>query len=209
MAGKFITFEGVDGSGKTTQAKLLAKKLYDLGHDVLLTREPGGSKFAEDVRTLVLRKDINIDSITEAFLMSAARRDHWLTVIKPHLDAGGVVISDRFFDSMLVYQGKEFNSPTFNTIQKLIDLSVPGVHPDLTIVFTIDPVIALERLQNRAEVINRFDSEKLEEISKRDALYKLLAGFSQFRSAIITDNGYPSPESIAEEVVLPLVLSNI
>ena len=104
--GRFISFEGIDGSGKSTQAKLLAKTLGDLGYDVVLTREPGGSVGAEEIRALVLQGDPDRWSAeSEILLFTAARRDHMEKTILPALNAGKIVICDRFADSTRMYQG--------------------------------------------------------------------------------------------------------
>ncbi len=104
--GRFISFEGIDGSGKSTQARLLADRLRDAGHDVILTREPGGSAGAEEIRALVLQGDPDRWSAeTEILLFTAARRDHLERTILPALNAGTTVICDRFADSTRMYQG--------------------------------------------------------------------------------------------------------
>ncbi|MGA0430244.1 MAG: dTMP kinase, partial [Paracoccaceae bacterium] len=104
--GHFISFEGIDGSGKSTQAKVLTKTLEDLGHNVVLTREPGGSIGAEEIRRLVLQGDPDRWSAeSEILLFTAARRDHLEKTILPALDAGKIVICDRFADSTRMYQG--------------------------------------------------------------------------------------------------------
>ena len=103
--GRFITMEGVDGSGKTTQLQLTARFLLDRGYDVVTTREPGGTKMAERIRSLVLDADAAINARTEVMLYLAARAEHVETVIKPALAAGKLVLCDRFADSTMVYQG--------------------------------------------------------------------------------------------------------
>lgn len=104
--GRFVTFEGIDGSGKSTQARLLAEHLQGTGHEVILTREPGGSEGAEEIRKLVLEGDADRWSAeTELLLFTAARRDHLERLIEPALAAGKVVICDRFADSTRMYQG--------------------------------------------------------------------------------------------------------
>ena len=140
--GKFITFEGGEGAGKTTQAKLLAKALEKAGVETLLTREPGGTFGAEAIRDLVLEGTSDRWSgMTELLLMYAARLDHVEKLIKPALDRGVWVLSDRFADSSMAYQG--YARGLGETHVKAVHEAVmDGFEPDLTILFDMDPVIA-------------------------------------------------------------------
>ena len=136
--GLFITFEGIDGSGKSTQAKLLAKTLGQQGRDVLLTREPGGSTGAEQIRALVLEGDPDRWSAeTEILLFTAARRDHMETVILPALGKGQVVICDRFADSTRMYQG--LSRGDLRSIVDTLTALMIQQEPDLTLLIDIDP----------------------------------------------------------------------
>ena len=129
--GRFISFEGIDGSGKSTQAKLLAKTLSELGHDVVLTREPGGSVGAEEIRALVLQGDPDRWSAeSEILLFTAARRDHMEKTILPALDQGKTVICDRFADSTRMYQGLS-RGDLRRLVDELHSLMIPR-DPDLT-----------------------------------------------------------------------------
>ena len=151
MAGLFITFEGGEGSGKTTQIRLLKEAMEQMGKEVLLTREPGGSEGAEKIRPLLVSGNANWDALTEVLLFSVARRDHLVNKIWPALKEGKIVLCDRFADSTLAYQGygrkddKELQ-------QKLIDLyqMIAGdFRPDLTFILDIDPEIGLKRSCDR------------------------------------------------------------
>ncbi len=143
--GRFITLEGGEGAGKSTQARRLASWLVERGFDCLLTREPGGSPGAEQIRELLVTGEPGRwDAATEALLMNAARRDHVVRTIRPALAAGRWVICDRFLDSTLVYQGYAGGVPTA-TLQALIAAAVDGTRPDLTIVLDLAPDIGLER----------------------------------------------------------------
>ncbi len=154
MTGRFISLEGIDGSGKSTQARLLADSLRALGLPVTLTREPGGSAGAEDIRRLVLQGDPDRWSPqTEALLFTAARRDHLEKTIRPALDRGEVVITDRFADSTRMYQGLRGN---LDTVNRLHDLMI-GVDPDLTLLIDIDPALGLSRAVARAGLEQRFE----------------------------------------------------
>lgn len=154
--GTFITFEGIDGSGKSTQTRLLASHLESLGHEVILTREPGGSVGAEEIRSLVLEGDPDRWSAeTELLLFTAARRDHLERTIYPALDAGKIVICDRFADSSRMYQGLS-RGDLREKVDKLHRLMI-GTEPDLTILIDMDPAIGLARAKGRQTAEERFE----------------------------------------------------
>lgn len=155
-SGLFVTFEGIDGSGKSTQARLLADHLRAQGHDVVLTREPGGSPGAEEIRALVLQGDPDRWSAqTEILLFTAARRDHLERTIRPALDAGKIVICDRFADSTRMYQGLS-RGDLRQMVDDLHALMI-GVEPDLTILIDMDPANGLERALSRQTAEERFE----------------------------------------------------
>ncbi|HHL22724.1 MAG TPA: dTMP kinase [Aliiroseovarius sp.] len=156
MAGFFITFEGIDGSGKSTQARLLDDHLRATGRDVVLTREPGGSPGAEEIRALVLEGDPERWSAeTELLLFTAARRDHLERLIEPALAAGKVVISDRFADSTRVYQGLRAGDLR-QKVDALHALMI-GREPDLTLIIDMDPDTGLARARGRGGHEERFE----------------------------------------------------
>ena len=165
---RFITLEGIDGSGKSTQARLLAEALRDRGHDVVLTREPGGSPGAEEIRKLLLEGEAERWSPeTETLLFTAARRDHLERVIGPALLRGAIVICDRFVDSTRMYQGlRGREGRAF--VDALHRLAI-GREADLTLVIDMDPEAALARALARqgAEVI---DGGRAAEAVARDIL---------------------------------------
>lgn len=167
----FITFEGGEGAGKSTQARLLAQWLQDRGQEVVLTREPGGSPGAERIRSVILTSGTNaeaddgFDGLTDALLHSAARRDHCLKVILPALQRGAFVISDRFSDSTLAYQGYGQGVP-MDHLTRLQELSVPkDVAPSLTFLLEIAPEDGLARARMRSGIDpdqrDRYESEIL------------------------------------------------
>lgn len=152
----FISFEGIDGSGKSTQARLLADTLAADGVDVIHTREPGGSAGAEEIRALVLEGEPDRWSAeTEILLFTAARRDHLEKTIRPALARGQVVICDRFADSTRVFQGA-----TRGNLRAKVDLlhaEMIGIEPDLTLLFDMDPALGLARAKGRQTAEERFE----------------------------------------------------
>jgi dTMP kinase len=154
--GLFISFEGIDGSGKSTQLKILADDLARNGRDVVVTREPGGSDGAEEIRALVLQGDPERWSAeTEILLFTAARRDHLERVIHPALAAGKIVLCDRFADSTRMYQGLS-RGDLRSVVDRLHDLMI-GIEPDLTILIDMDPVEGLKRAKGRQGTEERFE----------------------------------------------------
>ena len=154
--GHFISFEGIDGSGKSTQAKVLTKTLEDLGYNVVLTREPGGSIGAEEIRRLVLQGDPDRWSAeSEILLFTAARRDHLEKTILPALDAGKIVICDRFADSTRMYQGLS-RGDLRSLVDELHSLMIPR-DPDLTVLIDLDPKLGLTRAKSRNTAEERFE----------------------------------------------------
>lgn len=154
--GLFITFEGIDGSGKSTQIRMLAETLRGKGFDVVLTREPGGSDGAEEIRSLVLEGDPDRWSAeTEILLFTAARRDHLERTILPALAAGKIVLCDRFADSTRMYQGLS-RGDLRETVDHLHRLMI-GREPDLTILIDMDPATGLSRAKSRATTEERFE----------------------------------------------------
>jgi dTMP kinase len=155
--GLFISFEGIDGSGKSTQARLLAEHLRERGRDVVLTREPGGSAGAEEIRRLVLEGDKDRWSPeTELLLFTAARRDHLERVILPAIAAGQVVICYRFADSTRMYQGLG-RADLRGLVDQLHELMI-GREPDVTVLIDIAPDVGLGRALSRGGGEERFES---------------------------------------------------
>lgn len=156
MPSLFISLEGIDGSGKSTQGRRLAEALRAAGHAVTLTREPGGSPGAEEIRRLVLEGHVDRWSPeTEILLFTAARRDHLEKTIRPALARGEIVITDRFADSTRIFQGITRGDLTA-TVDRLHDLMI-GVEPDLTLLFDLDPAKGLARATARAGTELRFE----------------------------------------------------
>ncbi len=161
LKGKFITFEGVEGAGKSTQSKLLVEYLNKNGIEAVWTREPGGSEGAEEIRKLLINGTVNKwDGITELLLMYAARRDHTEKKIKPLLAEGKVVISDRYFDSTLAYQGYG-HQLNLNKIRMVQEVVLEDFKPNITIILDLDAEKGLKRTDIRGEK-NRFEDMKLD-----------------------------------------------
>ncbi len=160
--GYFITFEGGEGTGKSTQLVLLDDWLSTIGHETIVTREPGGTRLAEAVRALLLDPELEPDGLSEIFLLESARHDHVERVIRPGLADGRVVLCDRFTDSSLVYQGL-VRGLGWDEVAALNRLATSGLEPDLTLVFDMDPAAALPRAHTRnsagSSSENRLDDE--------------------------------------------------
>lgn len=165
----FITLEGMDGSGKTTVVQKLKQDLEKQGYDVVLTREPGGLDICEKIRNIILDKnESNMEPWTEALLFIAARKEHLEKLIKPELEKGKIVISDRFLDSTTAYQGGA-RDLGIEEMQKLQELILDGFLPNLTLYFELSFEEAEKRLSTRSEDKNRLDeeSQKFKEKVKR------------------------------------------
>jgi dTMP kinase len=188
----FISFEGIDGSGKTTQAELLAQWLREQGREVVATREPGGTPLGEEVRTILL-DDHDISPWAEAALFAAARAELVERVIAPALAAGADVVCDRYIDSSLAYQGIARKLG----VERVLELNVhttQGLLPDRTILVLVEPEIALQR-GARSDRIEREGAGFQRAV---DSAYRSLAEMFPSRIAVVDGSG--SPDRIAEEV---------
>ena len=195
--GFFITFEGIDGSGKSTQIRKLAKFLEDDGFDIIMTREPGGSVGGEEIRNLLLQGEVDRWSAeTEILLFTAARRDHLERVILPALQDGKIVICDRFTDSTRMYQG--MRGPKLRDLVDNLTEEVINCDPDLTIIIDIDPEISLRRAKSRETAEERFEDFGV------DLQKKMRKGFidlsKEFNSRIKVVNGQQSVDDLAKEI---------
>ena len=159
----FITLEGPEGSGKTSVMKEVIRRLNDEGHSIIETREPGGTEIAEQIRTIILdRKNLKLDARAEALLYAASRRQNLVEKIWPSIQAGHIVICDRFIDSSLAYQGGARGIGLDEVLQ--INLfATEGSFPELTLLFDIEPELGLKRIaQNKQREVNRLDLERLD-----------------------------------------------
>jgi len=157
VAGRFITFEGIDGAGKSSHLEPLAAHLRRSGAEVVCTREPGGTALAEELRRLVLH--LPMDAMTEALLVFAARRDHLRLVIEPALARGATVLCDRFTDATFAYQGagRGFDADVLAHLERWVQ---GELQPDLTLWFDLDPALAQQRLAD-ARKADRFEAQDL------------------------------------------------
>ncbi len=198
MAGLFITFEGIDGSGKSTQSRMLAEALRAAGEQVVATREPGGSPGAEEIRALVLEGDPDRWSAeTEILLFTAARRDHLERLIDPALAKGQIVVCDRFADSTRMYQG--LRGPGLRKIvDDLHDLMI-GREPDLTFIIDMDPAKGHARAKGRQTAEERFEDFGAELQEQMRAGFLELAEADPERCVVI--EGDRAPEDVAADVL--------
>jgi dTMP kinase len=199
--GLFITFEGGEGAGKSTQMRLLAQALSSRGYRVLTTREPGGSAGAEAVRHVLLSGAAESFGVRmEAILFAAARSDHVEEVIRPALQQGTIVLCDRFMDSSRVYQGVTGNlEPAF--VETMERVAVNGVIPDCTIIFDLPASVGLERARRRAanDSPDRFEKEQLATHEKRREAFLDIAAADPERCRVVDANRPPT--AIAAEVL--------
>lgn len=200
MRGKFITFEGGEGTGKSTQAALLAERLRALGIGVTLTREPGGSPGAEVIRHVLLSGAAKpLGAEAEAMLFAAAREDHVSHVIRPALERGQWVICDRFVDSTRVYQGVLGNVDA-RLIRRLEKITVGDVMPDLTFILDVPAATGLSRASSRrgAGASDRFESETLAFHEKLRDAYRQLT-MSEPERCVLIDSSQPKDE-VTEQI---------
>ena len=207
--GVFITFEGGEGTGKSTQTRLLANFLESRGHSCVLTREPGGSDGAEEIRNLVVKGAVGRwDAMTEALLMFAARRDHLVHTIWKALDEGKTVICDRFADSTMAYQGYGYADKGLGPqiVQTLYDTVVGDFKPDLTIVMDMPVEVGLKRALKRDANSNRYERMGLDFHHNLRQAFLTIAEQNPDRCAVVDATG--SIEDI-QQAVQDIVLSRL
>ncbi len=190
MRGNFITFEGIDGSGKSTQLRMLASKLRLRGFDVLTTCEPGGTPLGRRLREAFLETEETVSPLAELLLFAADRAQHVNFLIKPELNVGKIVISDRYADATFAYQGAGRGFPE-ETVVEVIKLATGGLTPDLTLFFDLSVEQALLRTNSRTasgEKKNRMDSETGEFYTRVRAAYLQIAEREPERFRIIDAN---------------------
>ena len=197
LSGKFISFEGIDGCGKSTQAKILSEELISCGHKILLTREPGGSDGAEEIRNLLLTGNTDRWSAeTEILLFTAARRDHLERTILPALENGLAVICDRFSDSTRVYQGVT-RGDLRDLVDQLDSAMIPR-QPDITVLIDLDPTISLARAIERSNKEARFEDFGVEMQIKLRKGFLTLA--HEFPNRFMVIDGSRNESEVAENI---------
>lgn len=191
MSGRFITFEGIDGSGKSTQLRLLAAHLRARGRDVIMTREPGGTELGRQLREAFLETHEKVAPMAELLAFAADRAQHVEYLIKPALAAGKVVISDRYADATFAYQGAGRGFPA-DKVNQVIALATGGLKPDLTLFFDIPVEMAITRMSDRAESeakANRMDAETAEFYHRVRDAYLTIAAAEPERFIIVEASG--------------------
>jgi dTMP kinase len=195
MKGYFITFEGPDGSGKTTVATEVCKRLSSLGYEVVHTREPGGIAISEDIRNIILDpKNTMMDAKTEALLYAASRRQHLVEKVFPAVKEGKIVICERFLDSSLAYQGYG-RQLGFDEVLSINLFAIDNTYPDMTIYLDVDEEVGLSRLSDR-EFKDRLDQESV------DFHHRVSEGYREvlrrFRDRISVIDASKSKEEVIE-----------
>ncbi|MHB9953436.1 dTMP kinase [Ligilactobacillus murinus] len=202
MNGFFITFEGTDGSGKTSVLNAIEAKLKTAKVDYLRTREPGGNRISEQIRNVILdERSTEMDARTEALLYAAARRQHLAETVLPALEAGKVVLCDRFVDSSLAYQGAGRGIGVAE-VKQMNQFATAGLEPDLTIYLALEPRLGLERIkQNRQDEVNRLDKEAL---SFYETVYRAYQKLATENERIVTIDASQKLADVIAEVELVL-----
>ena len=182
MRGKFITLEGIEGSGKSTSLDTISKNLETRNIEFIVTKEPGGGPLGKDLRKMLLDKKTSISSEVELLLMMADRKNHIDNIVEPSLEKGVWVISDRYLDSSYAYQGggRQIDVSKIDLFTELLKLPIP----DLTLLFDLSPEIALQRAKNRSE-LDRFESEPMDFHQRIREAYLTLANDNIERYVVI------------------------
>lgn len=194
----FVTIEGPEGSGKSSVTKEVVKLLEQEGYEVVLTREPGGTPIAEQIRNVILDKEnTKMDGMTEALLYAASRRQHLVEKVWPLSKEGKIIISDRFLDSSLAYQGGA-RGLGIDKILALNQFATDGYYPELTLLFDLDPRIGLARIAaNKGREVNRLDLEKIDfHDSVRNTFLELAKRFSD--RFVVLDASKPFEEVVKD-----------
>lgn len=203
MRGKFITFEGIDGAGKSTHIQWLADQLTARGKTVVTTREPGGTPLGEKLRALLLAEPMHLE--TEALLMFAARREHLAEVIEPALVAGTWVISDRFTDATVAYQGGG-RGLSLDKLKVLEDWVHGHLQPDLTLLFDLPLAVAQARI-GKERILDRFEQEEADFHERVRQCYLQRAGQSNGRIRVVqADRTVDEIKKSIEELISTICL---
>ncbi|MCE1187106.1 MAG: dTMP kinase [Rhodocyclales bacterium] len=195
MKSRFITFEGIDGAGKSSQIAAVVALIESRGIHVVQTREPGGTPLGEKLRELLLHEPMHLE--TEAMLMFAARREHLAALIEPSLAAGKWVVSDRFTDATSAYQvgGRGLDEARFAQLEAWVH---PHLQPDLTLIFDLDPKEAARRLSGTGQAPDRFEREKADFFERVRAAYLARAAADPARVRVV--DASQTPDAIRQQV---------
>jgi dTMP kinase len=212
LASAFITFEGTDGSGKSTQMRMLASELRLRGHEVVSTREPGGTPLGMRVRELLLHAEESVDPLAELLLYAADRAQHVRMLIKPALESGHIVLSDRYADATAAYQGAGRGFPD-ELISELIALATGGLMPDMTIVFDLTVDESLRRSAHRkgsGGKLDRLDAEDAAFYTRvRDAYLRIAAGEPERVHIIDAGGSVEETHTEVMRLVMPFIESKV
>jgi len=201
MKGLFITFEGSDGAGKTVQSQMLLEYFKSISVDAVLTREPGGTKISEIIRNIILdNNNLEMTDMTETLLYAAARAQHVGELIKPNLDAGKVVICDRFVDSSVAYQGFA-RGIGVDAVEDINNYATLGLKPDLTFFLDLEPKLGIKR-KSMEKALDRMESEKLEFYEK---VYNGYVNLSKMHS----DRIIRIDASLQKEAIYGIIISKV
>jgi dTMP kinase len=208
LSAAFITFEGIDGCGKSTQMRMLASELRLRGREVVTTREPGGTPLGTRLRKLLLDTEEQVDPLAELLLYAADRAQHVRTLVRPALDSGHVVLSDRYADATAAYQGAGRGFPS-ELISELIALATGGLMPDLTLIFDLTVDESQHRSQRRARKGIRQDRLDAEDAAfharVRDAYLKIAAAEPDRVRVIDASGSVQETHSQVMRIVMPLI----
>lgn len=211
MTGAFVTFEGIDGCGKSTQLRLLASQLRMLGHEVVTTREPGGTALGNRLRAALLDAEENVDPLAELLIFAADRAQHVRTIVSPALAAGHIVLSDRYADATVAYQGAG-RGFTPELIAQVVEIATGGLKPSLTLVFDLSVAECMARTRRRTNADGSGDRLEAEDAAFHTRVrqaYLELAAREPERVRIVDASG-PVDETHARvmELVTPLLEKN-
>ena len=201
--GIFISFEGNDGSGKSTAVRGVYDELVKRGYDVIVTREPGGSKIAEKIRSLILDNDnVGMDERTESLLYAASRREHVVKVIKPALEQKKIVLCDRYVDSSLAYQGYA-RGIGIDEVYEMNMYATEGLLPDLTVFVVADPEVGFQRIRRNQRELDRLEHEDIK--FHKDVYLGYIKTCEKFPERIKKINGEQLLEDAVNEAVSVVV----
>ena len=209
MSGTFITFEGIDGSGKSTQLRLLSNYLRLHGCDIVVTREPGGTPLGVRLRTALLDSQEQVDPLTELLVFAADRAQHVKRYLRPALESGRIVISDRYADATVAYQGAGRGFPA-SLIKQIVELATGGLKPDLTILFDLpvrESSVRTGRRINDRQKADRLDSEDAEFHTRVRNAYLQLGQAEPSRIRIVDTTGsVDETHAKVREIVVPFLI---